>query len=59
MVGARYLLSKRTAAYVTYNKTTNKANAAADYSAAGYTVANPMFAGADPRVWAIGLMHNF
>jgi predicted porin len=59
MVGARYLLSKRTAAYVTYNKTTNKANAAADYSAAGYTAANPMFAGADPRVWAIGLMHNF
>ncbi len=59
MVGARYLLSKRTAAYVTYNKTTNKANAAADYSAAGYTAANPIGVGADPRVWAIGLMHNF
>ena len=60
MVGARYLLSKRTAAYVTYNKTTNKANAAADYTAAAYT-ANPgaFPVGADPRVWAIGLMHNF
>ncbi|HZR70329.1 MAG TPA: hypothetical protein VFB01_14905, partial [Burkholderiales bacterium] len=60
MVGARYLLSKRTAAYVTYNKTTNKANAAADYSAASYTAAPAgIGAGADPRVWAIGLMHNF
>ncbi|HEY6864648.1 MAG TPA: hypothetical protein VI319_12190, partial [Burkholderiales bacterium] len=60
MVGARYLLSKRTAAYVTYNKTTNKSNAAADYTAASYT-ANPAGfpVGADPRVWAIGLMHNF
>lgn len=60
MVGARYLLSKRTAAYVTYNKTTNKSNAAADYTAAGYT-ANPgaFPVGADPRIWAIGLLHNF
>jgi predicted porin len=59
MVGARYLLSKRTAAYVTYNKTTNKANSALDYTSAGYNALATIPSGADPRIWAIGLLHNF
>ena len=60
MVGAKYLLSKRTGVYVTYNKVTNKANANADYNSAGYTaVSGTLAVGADPRVWAVGVMHNF
>jgi predicted porin len=60
MVGAKYLLSKRTGVYVTYNKVTNKANANADYNSAGYTaVSGTLPQGSDPRVWAIGVMHNF
>jgi predicted porin len=58
MVGMRYLMSKRTAAYVTYNKTTNKPGATADYTSAGYN-AGTIGAGADPRVWAVGILHNF
>jgi predicted porin len=59
MVGAKYLLSKRTGVYVTYNKITNKENANLDFSSAGYSAVNTLSAGADPRVWAIGVMHNF
>jgi len=59
MVGGRYLLSKRSSVYVTYNKLTNKTNSTGDYISAGYTAANPLPAGADPRIWAIGVMHNF
>jgi predicted porin len=59
MVGGRYLLSKRTATYLTYNKTTNKDNQTLDYTAAGYTSANPLQPGADPRVIAVGVIHNF
>ncbi len=59
MVGAKYLLSKRTGVYVTYNKITNKANANLDFNSAGYSAVNTLAAGADPRVWAIGVMHNF
>jgi predicted porin len=59
MVGAKYLLSKRTGVYVTYNKITNKANSNLDFSSAGYSAVNTLAAGADPRVWAIGVMHNF
>jgi len=59
MVGAKYLLSKRSSVYVTYNKITNKANANWDFSSAGYSAVNTLPAGSDPRVWAIGMMHNF
>jgi len=59
MVGAKYLFSKKTGAYATYNKTTNKANQTLDYTAAGYTSANTLAAGADPRVIAIGVIQNF
>jgi predicted porin len=63
MVGARYLMSKRTAAYLTYNQITNQSNQVADYGGGAITssinpggVTNP---GADPRIIAIGVIHNF
>jgi predicted porin len=59
MIGARYLMSKRTAVYVTYNQIKNDANANQDYQPAGYSAVGTLAAGADPRVWAIGMMHNF
>jgi GBP family porin len=59
LVGGRYLFSKRTAAYATYNRTTNKDNQTLDYTAAGYTSANTLPAGADPRIIALGVIHNF
>ena len=61
MLGARYLLSKRSSIYATYNQIKNDANAGQDYQPAGYSAALGGFVanGADPRVWAIGMMHNF
>ncbi|MBI2317773.1 MAG: porin [Betaproteobacteria bacterium] len=60
MLGLKYLMSKRTGMYVTYNRVSNSANQIADYSAnASYGAAAAIGAGADPRVWAIGMMHNF
>jgi predicted porin len=59
MVGAKYLLSKRTGAYFTYNATTNKSNQTLDYTAAGITNANTLPAGADPKIFALGVIHNF
>jgi predicted porin len=69
LLGARYLHSKRTSTYVTYNKTANSANNCLDYNAAGYTSASatPLVAagscgiapGSDPRIVALGVLHNF
>jgi len=66
MVAGRYLLSKRTAAYVSYNKITNKDNATWDTSGGGQSSASasggflpPLSAGADPRIIALGVIHNF
>jgi len=60
MVGAKYILSKRTGIYATYNQTTNGSNATADYTGGGYTAATaPLSAGADPKIIAVGVMHNF
>ena len=58
MVGIRYLLSKRTSAYVTYNKVSNGSNQLADYTGDCYT-SGAIGAGSDTRVVAVGLMHNF
>lgn len=58
LVGARYLMSKRTAAYLTVTQTTNKAGVAADYTG-GNMNAGTIGLGADPRIWAIGMIHNF
>ena len=66
MVAGRYLLSKRTATYVSYNKITNKANATWDTSGGGQSSASAsggflpnLSAGADPRIIALGVIHNF
>lgn len=64
-IGARYLLSKRTWIYATYNETRNESNQILDYVAAGQTSAvNTGFtpgipAGADPRIYALGIFHQF
>jgi predicted porin len=63
MVGARYLLSKRTWLYASYNEVKNKSNQFVDYQGASISsVANPSsngVLGADPRIWALGLFHAF
>jgi len=61
MAGLRYFMSKRTWVYASYNGTSNKSNQFADYTNAGYTSVNgaPFPYGADPRVWALGILHNF
>ncbi|MBI4292899.1 MAG: porin [Betaproteobacteria bacterium] len=58
MVGGRYLFSKRTAAYLTYGKTSNDSAYTQDYLGGSYTPGG-LSAGADPRIWALGVMHNF
>jgi len=60
-IGLKQHLSKRTGIYVSYNAIKNDANAFTDYPGGAYTsgplgVAN---SGADPKVWAVGMMHNF
>ncbi|MBI4290794.1 MAG: porin [Betaproteobacteria bacterium] len=59
-VAARYLFSKRTAAYLSYGTIRNASNYNAEYTTytAGLLPAVGS-RGADPRVWALGLMHNF
>ncbi len=64
MVGGRYTLSKRTNVYVTYNAARNASNYNLDYAVAGMSSAAAgglaaTSSGADPRVWAVGMMHNF
>jgi GBP family porin len=66
MVAGRYLFSKRTAAYVSYNRITNKDNATWDLSGGGQSSASASggflpatSAGADPRIIALGVVHNF
>lgn len=64
MIGARYFLSKRTTVYGTYNTTSNGDMNWNDYAAAGYSSAGAAGLaaanrGADPKVVAIGVMHNF
>jgi predicted porin len=63
-IGARYLLSKRTWLYAQYSDTKNDNNATVDNTGASITSGSgPGSAtvprGADPRIFAIGLMHNF
>jgi len=88
MVGAKYLLSKRTGVYATFNQIKNDTKGFTDFTnGGGYTPANaanatgvltnaisltgngtatttstglaPANAGADPRVIALGIIHNF
>lgn len=65
MLGGKYFLSKRTGVYATINRVSNESNQIADYVAGGMSsVPNTGLipgipAGADPRILAVGLMHNF
>jgi predicted porin len=63
-LAAKYFLSKRTGIYVSYSKLDNKDNAFWDMSNAGFSSATGGVLsngnrGADPQVFALGLMHNF
>lgn len=64
-LGARYNLSKRTAAYVSWNAIRNSANQIADYTGSGMSSApggGPLpaaSAGANPRIWSMGVWHQF
>jgi predicted porin len=64
-LGVKYFLSKRTGVYASFNQIKNKENAWWDISNGGTssagatgntTIANR---GTDPRIMAIGVMHNF
>lgn len=66
MVGARYLLSKRTWLYASYNLIGDRSNNFADYTAfavtsvaagAGTSAGVPFWT--DPRTVAVGLFHDF
>lgn len=64
-LGAKYFLSKRTGVYASWNQTRNEANQIADYVAGGQSSAPNtglipgISPGADPRILAVGIMHNF
>lgn len=62
-LAAKYFLSKRTGLYASFNQVKNKENAWWDMSNGGSSSANTALAvanrGADPRIIAVGLMHNF
>jgi predicted porin len=62
MIGGRYFLSKRTWLFASYNAVKNNDNNFADYTGGGITSVSgtPTTAyGADPRIWAFGVFHNF
>jgi len=59
LLGANYVFSKRTHAYVTYNSTRNARNYNMDYVAFAHNVVASLPNGADPRMVAIGMIHNF
>ncbi len=59
MLALRYNFSKRTWLYTSYNAISNNSQAAFDYTGGNYTSAAAIGAGADPRVFAIGVHHDF
>jgi predicted porin len=63
-LGAKYFLSKRTGVYVSYNQAKNDAAQFADFSGGGISSGGAAgipaaAAGADVKIWAVGIMHNF
>ena len=61
-VGARYIFSKRTHVYVSYNKIDNEAQYNQDFTGASLTArsaAGVQAVGADPTIIAVGMIHNF
>ncbi len=67
MLGLRYNMSKRTGVYVNYATIRNESNYNMDYVGGWMTSASfqglpglpPTSVGADPRLFGVGLMHNF
>ena len=70
MVGGRYLLSKRTWLYASWNYINNKENNYADYTGGSITSTAPVPGapnvgagnvpwGANPQIWAFGVFHQF
>jgi predicted porin len=64
-LATKYYLSKRTGVYASLSQVRNDTNAWTDLSGGGFSSAAPAGAltaanaGADPRVMAVGIMHNF
>jgi predicted porin len=61
LVAAKYHLSKRTGVYVSYTQIKNESGQKADYTGGGFGVAPPgqLALGADPKIFAVGIQHNF
>ena len=68
MAGLRYNVSKRTGLYANYSAIRNDSNYNMDYTGGWMTSANylgalpglpPTSVGADPRMYGVGVMHNF
>jgi len=70
MLGVQYLMSKRTSVHVVYNQINNSGNYFADYTSGNNSSFTPNsassgaatvsgMAGADPRMFGVGLQHNF
>jgi predicted porin len=63
-LAAKYFLSKRTGVYVSYSQAKNERAQFADFSGGGISSASAggltiTSAGADVKIWALGVMHNF
>ncbi len=60
-LGVRYNFSKRTAVYTSYIKHNNGSNQTADIIGGGYSSApaTGVAAGADPKIFAVGVWHSF
>jgi predicted porin len=61
-VALRYIFSKRTHAYISYNKIDNDVQYNQDFNGASMTSRNGaanQFVGADPTIVAVGMIHNF
>jgi predicted porin len=58
-VAMRYIFSKRTHAYLSYNKIDNDTRYNLDFTGASMTARTLAATGADPQVIAAGVIHNF
>jgi predicted porin len=63
-LAAKYFLSKRTGVYASFNQIKNESGAFMDFANAGFSSVSGTglaagSAGADPRIIALGIMHNF
>lgn len=61
LVSAKYHFSKRTGLYASYTKLSNESRQINDYNGGNQGVAAraALPAGADPRIFAVGVLHNF